>query len=126
AAAESGAARVAELTLTAPLVLPAEGSVTVQVAVGPENGGRRTLTISARPTDQPEAGWTRHATGVLDGAPPAGFSTSAWPPNSAQPVDLSDAYARLTKVGYEYGPAMQALARAWRAGDDLYAEVRLP
>ncbi|MEX5707244.1 type I polyketide synthase [Parafrankia sp. FMc6] len=81
-----------ELVLEAPLALPADGAVTVQVVVGgPEgedpaaesgggvadggvtddrvtDGGRqRAVQVFARPLDGPEAegGWTRHARGTL-------------------------------------------------------------
>lgn len=51
---------------------------------------------------------------------------AAWPPPGASPLDLSDGYGRLADAGYGYGPAFRGLRAAWRAGDDLYAEVRLP
>src|SRR6185437_4352495 len=41
-------------------------------------------------------------------------------------LPLDGAYERLAAVGYEYGPAFQGLREAWRAGDDLYAEVVFP
>jgi acyl transferase domain-containing protein len=42
------------------------------------------------------------------------------------PVPVADLYARLAQDGYGYGPAFQGLAAAWRRGDDVFAEVRLP
>ncbi|MGH3415041.1 MAG: type I polyketide synthase, partial [Actinocrinis sp.] len=50
----------------------------------------------------------------------------AWLPTGAVPLDLTAAYDRLAEYGYDYGPVFQGLVAAWRAGTDLYAEVRLP
>ncbi|WP_443076820.1 type I polyketide synthase [Streptomyces sp. TRM 70361] len=48
-----------------------------------------------------------------------------WPPE-AEPVDLDGFYGRATESGFAYGPLFQGLKAAWRAGDELYAEVELP
>ncbi|TMR89196.1 type I polyketide synthase, partial [Nonomuraea basaltis] len=50
----------------------------------------------------------------------------AWPPPDAQPLDTTGLYDRLVDHGYGYGPAFHGLTRAWKHGDDLYAEVSLP
>ncbi|MFB9611737.1 type I polyketide synthase, partial [Kutzneria kofuensis] len=122
-----GCGHLDELTLEAPLVLPARGGVTLQVAVGAaDDSGRRTVTVHSRPDDDEEA-WTRHATGRLaaaDAAVPA--ELTEWPPPGAVPVELVGYYDQLTERGYRYGPTFQALKAAWRLGEDVYAEVRLP
>ncbi|MGA5899040.1 type I polyketide synthase, partial [Streptomyces venetus] len=127
-----GAPRVDELTLEAPLVVPENQAVRVQVAVGaPDPAGARPFTIHAVPDTAPDdiRRWTRHASGTL--APPApaatnGEALTAWPPADAEPEPLDAAYDRLAALGYDYGPAFQGLTAAWRDGNDLYAEVRLP
>ncbi|MFC0596903.1 SDR family NAD(P)-dependent oxidoreductase, partial [Streptomyces palmae] len=135
AGAQVGCGRVEELTLQAPLVLPERGGLRVQVRVsGPEENGHRTVTIHSHPdrgtaetapADQP---WTCHATGTLVApAPqPAWEAAGAWPPAGAVPVDLTGLYERLAADGLGYGPAFQGLRAAWRAGDEVLAEVRLP
>ena len=69
AARAVGSTTVSQLTLVAPLVLPEEGAVRVQVQVdAPEAGeeGRRGLSIYSRLEDASEgAAWTLHAQGVL-------------------------------------------------------------
>ncbi|MEV4847943.1 type I polyketide synthase, partial [Micromonospora matsumotoense] len=118
AGADVGLPRVAELTLEAPLVLPAEGAVAVRVTVGPPDE-ERPVTIHARPVDVPE--WTRHASGVLTavGAPPAPEPA----PTASAPIE--DLYERLADKGYDYGPAFR-LASAARHDDTLTAELALP
>ncbi|WP_431044269.1 type I polyketide synthase [Streptomyces sp. P1-3] len=118
-----------ELTLEAPLVLPERGAVRLQVAVGPLDGdGRRSLTVLSSPADAPaEEPWTRHATGVLaSGAPRPSISLAEWPPNGARAVPVDDLYADLDGIGMAYGPVFQGLTAAWRRGDEVFVEVRLP
>ncbi|NBH10552.1 polyketide synthase dehydratase domain-containing protein, partial [Amycolatopsis sp. SID8362] len=112
AARETGAA-VAELTVEAPLVLPRHGAVLVQVTVGED-----AVKIFARTEDGP---WTRHASGTL--APAADVRPPlAWPPAGTE-IDVEKFYVAAAEDGFDYGPAFQGLARAWRSGDDVYAEI---
>ncbi|MGW4724866.1 type I polyketide synthase [Streptomyces sp. NPDC004291] len=130
-----GLPQVEDLTLEAPLALPRDGAVRVQVAVGaPEGEGVRPFTIHACPDDDgghPRR-WTRHAVGVLAPEGPGAAEAAdeklsgTWPPAGAEPVPVEGAYERLASLGYSYGPAFQGLTGVWRAGGDLYAEVSLP
>ncbi|MFD7258925.1 type I polyketide synthase [Streptomyces sp. NPDC059874] len=118
-----------ELTLEAPLVLPASGGAALRVAAGaPDASGRRPLHIHSRLDGAPEDSWTRHATGFLaTGAPPkVDADLTQWPPRGATAVDVDGAYERLRERGYGYGPAFQGLTAAWRRGDELFAEAALP
>ncbi|WP_419998945.1 SDR family NAD(P)-dependent oxidoreductase [Streptomyces boninensis] len=124
---EVGRGAVQDLTLEAPLVIPASGGVAVQVHVAAD---LRTVVIHSRPDGAPaDAPWVRHATGTLTGtgAEPAPEAT-AWPPPGAEPVDLTGFYERLAaEDGLAYGPEFQGLRAAWRAaGDTVFAEVALP
>ncbi|KUL66764.1 polyketide synthase, partial [Streptomyces violaceusniger] len=117
-----------ELTLHAPLVLPARGGVRLQLTVGaPDGAGRRSLTVLSRAEDAPaEEPWTRHADGVLaSGAPRPSFALTAWPPQDAEAARTEELYAALADGGLRYGPVFQGLTAAWRRGDELFAEVRL-
>ncbi|WP_019730303.1 acyltransferase domain-containing protein, partial [Mycobacterium avium] len=127
---EVGCSTVEELTLQAPLMLPAKdsgiGSVAVQVVVGEaDESGRRDVSIFSRPdSDSP---WVCHAQGTLStGSIEPGADLSAWPPAGATKVDIADGYQRLAARGYGYGPAFQGLTAAWVRGDEVFAEVRLP
>ncbi|WLQ38176.1 SDR family NAD(P)-dependent oxidoreductase [Streptomyces castrisilvae] len=118
-----------ELTLQAPLVLQPLGGIAVQVAVGAaDENGRRTVAIHSRVDDQPDMPWTRHAEGVLapvaDEDGPDGLMD--WPPAGAEELTVAGAYEDLAAAGYHYGPVFQGLTAAWRLGEELYAEVRLP
>ncbi|MGV9944488.1 acyltransferase domain-containing protein, partial [Streptomyces sp. NPDC003401] len=134
-----GAPRVEDLTLSAPLVLPARGGVQVQVVVGEADGvGHRGVEVYGRPEPDDDTGdaggtegasWTLHARGRLvptDAS--AGEALTVWPPAGAREVSLEGAYDRLEELGYAYGPAFQGLRRAWRSenGGEIFAEVVLP
>ncbi|MFW6692989.1 SDR family NAD(P)-dependent oxidoreductase [Streptomyces sp. MAR4 CNX-425] len=122
-----GALRLAELTLEAPLVVPDQGTVHLQVLVAAEDGdGGRTVTVHSR-TGRGEP-WTLHATGRLTAAgtePGAAPDLTVWPPPGAEPIGVDSVYDDLDVRGYRYGPAFQGLTAAWRDGDDVYAEVSL-
>ncbi|MBV8292270.1 MAG: acyltransferase domain-containing protein, partial [Mycobacterium sp.] len=123
---EVGCSAVDELTLQSPLMLPASGSVAVQVIVGPaEESGQRDVSVFSRA--DADLGWICHATGQLgSGSIEPGADLSVWPPEGATAVDVTDGYQRLATRGYEYGPAFRGLTALWRRGDELFAEVTLP
>ncbi|WP_422070757.1 type I polyketide synthase [Streptomyces hoynatensis] len=128
---QAGLGRVEELTLQAPLTLPATGAVRLQLHLGEaDEAGRRPLGLHSRPADAAEdEPWTRHATGVLAPAaeaPAAAAELAAWPPADAAPLDLEGFYARTAEAGFAYGPAFQCLRAAWRRGEELFAEIALP
>ncbi|WP_433360612.1 SDR family NAD(P)-dependent oxidoreductase [Streptosporangium sp. CA-115845] len=121
----TGHAGIEELILHAPLVLPQTGGLQIQVRVSaPAPDGRPELTVHARATDdQP---WVRHAAGTLADVPaaPAG-DLAVWPP-PGDPIDVDLLYEELASAGLHYGPAFRGLVKAWRDGDDTYAELALP
>ncbi|MEV0251133.1 SDR family NAD(P)-dependent oxidoreductase [Nocardia sp. NPDC050712] len=126
AGAEVGCDRIAELTLTTPLVLPDHGGIQLQVRVGAaDESGSRTVDVHSRA----ETVWQHHASGLLTVAEPSTAVPQAflsWPPVDAVEATLVDVYERLAEQGYAYGPAFQGLRRAWLRGSDILAEVALP
>ncbi|MGW6290828.1 type I polyketide synthase, partial [Streptomyces sp. NPDC055107] len=131
---EFGCGTLEELVIEAPLVLPPQGGVRLQVAVsGVTPNGSRTVDVYSLREDAVDDGhgdWTRHATGLLSGTPardttPA-VDFAAWPPPGAEPVGIDDLYTDLVARGYAYGPAFQGLRGVWRRGEELFAEAVLP
>ncbi|MEU9015396.1 type I polyketide synthase [Streptomyces sp. NPDC048479] len=117
-----------ELAIEAPLTLPDQGAVQLQLAVdAPDDAGRRTLTLHSRRADAPaDEPWTRHASGVLaHTAPTRAFDLAQWPPADAEPVPTDGFYPGAAAAGLGYGPVFQGLRAAWRRGDELFAEVAL-
>ncbi|MFF4648144.1 SDR family NAD(P)-dependent oxidoreductase, partial [Streptomyces sp. NPDC001389] len=128
-----GCDRLDELTLGAPLVLPEDGAVQVQVRVAaPDADGRRTLEVHSRPQGAPaEEPWSSHAVGTLSAAAPPGDGTglAAWPPPQAVPVaagPLDSLYERMAGLGLDYGPLFRGVRAAWRRDGELFAELELP
>ncbi len=142
AGGEVGCEQLLELTLQAPLVLPEQGGVHLQLSLGePDESGGRKVTVHSRLEGPPVGGapgeqqaWTVHATGILVSSDAASDEQAAfdeqsagvWPPPDAAAMALEDLYDRLAEQGYEYGPAFQGLRAVWRRGQEMFAEVTLP
>jgi acyl transferase domain-containing protein/NADPH:quinone reductase-like Zn-dependent oxidoreductase/acyl carrier protein len=125
----AGCPRVDQLVLHAPMIVGQHGGIAVQVVVGAwrENGDRR-VRVYSRIDDGADRAWTQHAEGVL--APAQDLTATEefdqWPPDGAEPIDVSDAYPQLATRGYEYGPAFRGLRSVWRRGDEVFVEAALP
>jgi acyl transferase domain-containing protein/NADPH:quinone reductase-like Zn-dependent oxidoreductase/NADP-dependent 3-hydroxy acid dehydrogenase YdfG/acyl carrier protein len=124
---EVGCSVVDELTLSAPLILPAAGGVRVQVVVGAAgDSGRRGVSVYSAGL-QRDSNWLLHAEGELSaGSIEPCTDLSVWPPVGAQAVDVTDGYERLAALGYDYGPAFRGLQAMWRRGQEIFAEVAVP
>ncbi|MFD8902966.1 SDR family NAD(P)-dependent oxidoreductase, partial [Streptomyces ardesiacus] len=129
-----GHPHVDELTLLAPLPVPAGDGIRIQVVVGAaDDAGARSFGVYSRADDAPgqESGtpeWTHHAGGVLTGRREdhARLDPAPWPPSGARPVALDDLYPRLAAAGLDYGPSFHGLRAVWQHGEDVLAEVALP
>ncbi|MEV0101948.1 type I polyketide synthase, partial [Nocardia sp. NPDC050789] len=121
---EVGCPVIEELTLQAPLLLPATGGVQIQVVVGGHEQGQRPVAVYSRAEHDHDDAWVLHARGALtvaDGTTEPG--TEAWPPPSATEIEVAAAYSSLFARGYEYGPAFQRVRALWRRGDEVFAEI---
>jgi acyl transferase domain-containing protein/acyl carrier protein len=133
AGAEVGCETIDELTLHAPLVLPEEGAMQIQVAVAaPDERGRRAVSIYSRPdrvgdgADGAQEEWALHAEGLLSAeAVATPEPIGEWPPPAAEPLEIGPLYESLHGRGVEYGPAFQGITAAWQDGDTIYAEASL-
>ncbi|WP_340539824.1 SDR family NAD(P)-dependent oxidoreductase [Nocardioides sp. GXZ039] len=130
AAARVGLDVVQELTLAAPLVVPVDGELLLQLVVDDDDGtSARAARLSARTC--PEDPWTPAASGTLAAAAAAEVPhtetawATAWPPD-AEPVAVDAGYDALDGRGYHYGPAFRGVRRAWRGSDVLYCEIEAP
>ncbi|HTI21292.1 MAG TPA: type I polyketide synthase, partial [Kutzneria sp.] len=116
---------VEELTLESPLALPETGGVALQIVVGAEDDGRRTVEFYSR--GDADESWIRHAAGVLSrGNAENPVSLDVWPPEGAAKVDISSLYNEMAGQGYGYGPVFRGLRAVWRNGSEVFAEVALP
>ncbi len=124
---EVGCGVVDELTLLAPLILPATGGVRLQVVVGAaEESGTRAVSVYSL-AGESDSVWVLHAQGVLrEGSVAPAADLSAWPPVGAAPVDVADVYDQFAGRGYGYGPAFRGLRGVWQRDAETFAEVALP
>ncbi|WP_326763143.1 type I polyketide synthase [Streptomyces phaeochromogenes] len=118
-----------ELTHEAPLVLPSDTAVTLQVIVRRHPGtDRAALEIYARPDNDPTAPWTLHASGTLTATTTSASADdlTQWPPPGAHAIPIGDLYPHLARQGFHYGPAFQGVRAIWYRDDEVFAEVELP
>ncbi len=128
AGAELGAEAIEELIAEAPLPLPEQGAVQIQLGVeAPDEQGRRAFSIHSRPDRDSEAQWTRNASGTLVPQPAAvpAEDSGPWPPKGAEPLEVEFLYDRLAEHGFAYGPAFAGVRAAWRRGEEVFAEVEV-
>ncbi|MBO3676551.1 type I polyketide synthase [Streptomyces sp. NEAU-YJ-81] len=127
---ETGTPVLEELVIGQPMVLPGDTALSVQVVVGADEGGRRTVRIYSRTDGGTD--WTEHATGTLSAQGPAPLDGAAdgaaveWPPAEAEPIPVEDFYRSLVDAGYAYGPAFRGLVAAWRRDGEIFGDVALP
>ncbi|WP_394840512.1 SDR family NAD(P)-dependent oxidoreductase [Pendulispora brunnea] len=125
-----GAAAVAEVTFTSPLVLDPCACIELQVTIGePDVHARRSFTIYSRPAGNEHAPWTPHAHGALGEDveartdPMPSWANEPWPPSGAEPIDMSE---WLDTVDAWIGPAFRGVVSAWRHGRTIYSDVAPP
>ena len=113
------------------LVLPEDGSVTVQVVVTPTDGGH-TIDVYSTELEGTEAtgvagGWRRHASAnaVHLGAVPPPFPTRELR-EGAIGQDVEEYYGRLQERGALYGPAFRCIKEITVSNNELLGLVRLP
>ncbi|MFE9664360.1 SDR family NAD(P)-dependent oxidoreductase [Streptomyces sp. NPDC005955] len=123
AGAEVGCEVVEEITITAPLVVPDEGRLHLQVLVAaPDSDGLRGVTVFAR--SNPTTEWALHAEGRLSQLrEESEGDLSHWPPPGSEPVAVDDLYERFEHAGLHYGPKFRGVRTAWRLGDEMFTEV---
>lgn len=117
----TGQKHLEELSITAPLALPAEDPVTIQVTVsGPDTDNRRSVTVAARTSTA--GSWVEHANGRFGAAASVKFGPAEKGPDEFDPHTT---YMELAERGYGYGPAFRGLRDLWRDGNDLVADIAL-
>lgn len=131
AADHIGCSHVEELVVEAPLPLPEQATLDVQLTVGAADNQQRRFTIHSHPhtADDAPVGWALHATGRLAaiGSDPATSVPQPWPPADAISVDLDNVYQYLAGHGCDFGSSYEGVRAIWRDDNDIvYADVDLP
>ncbi|MER5556189.1 SDR family NAD(P)-dependent oxidoreductase [Streptomyces sp. NPDC002793] len=127
-----GAARVAELVLRAPMVIPLEDDLDVQLFVSPPDGqGLRDVSVHSRAAGAgDDAPWTDNATARVTrqvaGTDPEADAMPAWPPGGTERLDLEEAFVDLEWHGLRYGPAFRGAGTVLSREGEVFAEIELP
>ncbi|MDR5858499.1 type I polyketide synthase [Halomonas eurihalina] len=113
---------VEELEIQAPMMLDGQHGRLTRLAIAPDDGR---VTIHSR---EPAVGveWQLHATARIM-AQSRGLlleRTAPALPERAPDLELDEHLAMASRLGLDYGPAFQAIDRAWVEGDSVIGRVR--
>ncbi|GAC1300324.1 MAG: type I polyketide synthase [Steroidobacteraceae bacterium] len=113
---------IEDLEILAPLVLDANRSRTVRLALDAHDGG---FTIISR--ERAEGGaWQTHATGRLVEECVIAGSASIQLPARVADVSSSEHYEFTRSVGLNYGPAFRTVAGVWYRREGLLGSITTP
>ncbi|WP_438022408.1 amino acid adenylation domain-containing protein [Sorangium sp. So ce233] len=123
--------RVEGLVVGAPLSLPEQGWMRVQVVVSEATDAGHAVTVYSQPlSSRPEGGWTEHAVGRLRAgsgeARAAAADLDAARARCGTGVDVAELYGSFEGMGLSYGPAFRGLEALWRGAGEVVARVALP
>ncbi|MGW4345414.1 SDR family NAD(P)-dependent oxidoreductase [Streptomyces sp. NPDC004690] len=119
-----GLPRVRELTLLAPLDVPGDTPVRLQVAVQAQDDGDASVTVHSRRGDaDPDAPWLLHATGLLTEDDPAEPEHRPGIPEDGETLDPAAAYTALAALGVHYEPALRTVRTAYAADATVVADL---
>ncbi|EFF94126.1 modular polyketide synthase [Streptomyces sp. e14] len=109
-----GLPRVRELTLLAPLDVPGDTPVRLQVAVQAQDDGDASVTVHSRRGDaDPDAPWLLHATGLLTEDDPAEPEHRPGIPEDGETLDPAAAYTALAALRRPTTSPPCAPSRTW-------------
>jgi acyl transferase domain-containing protein len=121
------------IALEQAMAFPEGLSRVVQVAIKPEESGRRFELYSRFLEDGTEGyppQWTLHATGQLAAAVEADsggdVDLDELKGRCSEELPLAGFYEQMKQYGLEYGPAFRGLKRLWRGQQEVLGKVELP
>ncbi|MDI3284904.1 type I polyketide synthase [Polyangium sp. 15x6] len=121
---------LAQLTIQAPLRIPAGGARRLQVVVAGSSEETLEVALYSRSTDDGRRdAWTLHAKGQL--RPATALTASrvdldAIRSRCGTEVAASEVYGRVAAIGIQLGPAFQGMSRIWKGRGEALAKVALP
>ncbi|HET8659851.1 MAG TPA: type I polyketide synthase [Micromonosporaceae bacterium] len=120
--------QVTDLVLDTALVLPDDGSRSVQVVLAPQ-GGQSAFQVFSQPATAPDGTpWTLHATGRVQeyAQPETDRRDLAAVRSRLEPVAVPAFYQRLRAAGIGYGTAFTGITQLWRGTDEALGRVEPP
>jgi len=128
----SDVVRLENVSVQNPLLLPEDGTRTLQCVLKPSSGGGYAFQISSfvPATIGSEASWLLHVSGSI-GAPraesvPGDASVSTFTGGDAQEIASSDCYRRFLDQGLDLGAGFRAIKRIRVRGEEAFAEIAPP
>jgi acyl transferase domain-containing protein/acyl-CoA synthetase (AMP-forming)/AMP-acid ligase II/acyl carrier protein len=121
--ARGEAVDVESTTFERAMILPASGSLRVQVWIG-EDGAAH---VYSQPETAGEGEWTHHATGLVRPATPLGAAPDLEQSRKGlAPADLAAVRQRIAGAEITLGPAFEGLTEAWYGDGKAVGRIRPP
>ena len=108
------------------LLLPESSAVEVQVVLGPDANGRRSVQVFSAPPDAEEARWRLHMSALINTRGQPQSSTLPADTQGLRAISAEAYYERIGGLGAEFGPLFRGMQTMRRNGHELFAEVALP
>ncbi|WP_437313181.1 type I polyketide synthase [Sorangium sp. So ce385] len=125
-----GPLQITDVELAEALAFAGDAAVLVQVVTTEQPSGRLQFQIASRAPGAGHASFRVHARGALRRAErdeaPEGLPLSAVRARLRASVPAAAAYAELTEMGLEYGPAFRGIVELWRGEGEALGRLRLP
>jgi myxalamid-type polyketide synthase MxaB len=120
---------IESLVIERPLVLPIEGTQTLQLKLTRVNSSYNAEIFSQCKTESIKENFIRHASGRLsasEGSIPARHDLAALKMNLLTDVEPLAYYQRLQTQGFNYGSCFQAIQQIWRGKARALGQIQLP
>lgn len=120
------------VSVSSALVLPEEGTRSMQVVLTMESPGVASFRVMSRKPGETAAAsaWLEHASGTARsleaGTPPAGTDLARERARCDRGFDAAAHYSAMTARGLQYGPAYQRVIEGWRGDESLVVRVSQP
>jgi acyl transferase domain-containing protein/NADPH-dependent curcumin reductase CurA/acyl carrier protein len=122
-------ADVSSLVLQAPMVMPEQGALRVQVLVTEEASGLQANVYSQAERAAGTSDWRLHCTAEVRRATiavTAPIDLASIRARCTEPIDIAQAYVAFEASGLDYGPSFQGMRACFRGPVEALAEVSLP
>ncbi|MGW4699929.1 amino acid adenylation domain-containing protein [Streptomyces sp. NPDC004285] len=122
------AATLADVEFSRALFLPEDASATVQLAFAPEEAGFTVASLAGSGSGDGVPERTVHARGVVRSGQPCRVTgpldAESVRARGERRLDRAACYEELAALGYEYGPAFQAIDEVWSGTGEALALIR--
>jgi acyl transferase domain-containing protein/surfactin synthase thioesterase subunit/acyl carrier protein len=128
----AGPCRLEDVVFAQPLVIPEDGSRTVQFILSPQNDHEASFQVWSAPGENDDTSWTQHASGRLRVGQHRVDALQARPliaevqARGQEHVPGDKQYDDVEDFGFQTGPAFRWIDQLWRRDGEVLCQMRPP